>query len=161
MSITPAIVREHIETDLDDAALQRFIDDAEADIARFAGETSAVTETHYDIPGATVWLYHKAASITSVTADGDAVPADDYQLRFGGMALYSVAGGWAQPVTLVYTPAVDTVRADRVAIDLVRLAIQYDATRSHGVGDYTQANVEYERERRRLLSSLVPAGAFR
>ena len=55
---------------------------------------------------------------------------------------------------MVYTPLDETAERTRVVIDLTRLAVQYNAVKSEGVGDYKSASVDYEAEREKILSRL-------
>jgi hypothetical protein len=55
---------------------------------------------------------------------------------------------------ITYTPEGDSDRRKRVGIDLVRLALQYNALESEDPGGYSSTSVDYQKERQRLLSTL-------
>lgn len=149
-------VRAHIETDKTDAALEQLIDDADAEIvARFGVHTAAITETI--TPGTTdrfVFTQRPISALTSVTEDDVVLTASDYD-RTGLMSLERVDGYWGTRVVLVYTPVSDDARRVRVSIDLVRLALAYDAIASGSAGDVSVNHVaSYQAERESLLTTL-------
>ena len=166
MTVTPDILREHVETDLGDDALTRLIDDAVAAIARRHGDAASVTKTF--LPGfdATLYCDPPIGSLTSITeSDGDTetvLSADDTRLLYGGRHIERLATGthpadrWASRVTVAYVPVDDSARRDRVTIDLVRLALQYSALQSEGAGDYRATHLDYQRERDRLIAEVGP-----
>ena len=174
--LTPDDIRQHIDTDLGNEALQRLIDDAEDDIVRAYGPTTGtVTERFTPGPG-DAWIFtsRPISAITSITelrstyagetdvtlGSADYVLEGTRQIRRkqGGT---NSASSWGPLTTIVYTPADDTDRRKRVLIDLVRLALRYDATRSGSVGDTSVTHLEYEAERTRLLTRLgTMSGGF-
>ena len=164
--VTPAQVREHVETDLGDTALQRLIDDADALIvARFGPHTGNVIETIAG-GGEHLFLARPASAIVSVSEVVDdvasALAASDYRSWWGGQALQRAINGtnpssfWGDRVTVTYTPVDESARRTRIELDLVRLAIQYDATRSSTVGDFSQTNADYATEREAIVGVLAP-----
>jgi hypothetical protein len=175
--ITASTVREHMDTDLEDTALERLIDDADADIvARFGAHTAAITERFTPGPS-DVYLFtqRRISSITSITESytgvvgetTDTLTTDDYQLEGGTQIRRREAGefsrsSWAPRVTVVYVPVVDDARRTRVSLDLVRLALAYEALGSSSVGDVSVQHVNYTAERERILASLHPSflGSF-
>ena len=160
MALTPTIVREHIETDLSDAALTRLINDAESEVtARFGDDEDATV----DLEGQwwTIRLPRPAESVTSVSERRNAktsvlVDADDYELVDGGRTLVRHVRRWSRWVTIVYTPKPEAALRERVALDLVHLSITYGGfTKTERVGDYQQARFDdYLREREHLLQSI-------
>lgn len=169
--VTPPIAREHLETDLSDTALQRLIDDADGDVVRCAGEHPAagvtVTETFAPAVGDRLILLGRVADpaqplvVTETRADvigGESpttLPAEAYALS--GRLLRRVGTGWAGIVSVTYTPASDDLaRRRRVILDLVKLAIRYEAARSYTLGDVSVSAVDYEGERQRILGVLAP-----
>lgn len=181
------IIREHVETDLGDDAIERLIRDAfNAISTRHAvGYVETVAsgavqasfdwnETAFAIIEATgeLLMLPQTSRLLStditisewVTDDEDfsALDADDWQQwsarqirrNFNGTNV-PTGNGWASPVKVEY--GVNAIAADRIVIDLVRLAIQHNALSSERAGDYSSSSVEYQRERERILNELVPA----
>jgi hypothetical protein len=173
--ITPAQLRDHVETDLVDAALQRIIDDADAAIIRrFGDHTANIVETRTG-GGRLIFLDRPALSISSISEhlgmpfeeDTTVLAVDDYRLWYGGHAIERLASGtnarttWGDRVVVTYAPIQEIARRTRVEIDLCKLAIQHDATRQTTAGDYSQTNPnDYQAARERILDELAPALAF-
>jgi hypothetical protein len=160
--ITPQILREHVETDLDPSALQRLINDAVADIEARYGTTAARTRTMATTGRERrLWLTTPAASVTAIlegrTIQPDtAVESSAYELSHEGLAIDRIDGGsWQRYVKVTVTPKDDQARRDRVTIDLVRLALQYNALGSETSGDYSAQAVQYQAERETLLRGLM------
>lgn len=172
--ITVAQLREHVETDLGNDALQRIIDDADAVIVeRFGAHTGNVVETRSG-GGRLLFLDRPASAVVSITErlgmpydeTTTALVANDYRLWYGGRAIERLASGdnprtnWGDRVVVTSTPAAETARRTRVEIDLCKVAIQFDGTESMTVGDHSQTNPEYDVARERVLDDLAPALAF-
>lgn len=175
LPITVAQAREHIETDLVDAALQRLIDDADATIVeRFGPHTAAVTSTSFrDMQTDDLLFLNRPMSgnPTSVTEwmndfTSQLLDPTDYRILYGGRALQRLVSGvngrstWGARVVVVYTPADELAKRTRVEIDLVRLAAKYEALDHETVGDYSANHPNYLAEREQLLDALAPAMAF-
>lgn len=182
MLVTPAEVREHVETDREDDALALLIADAEAGLViryganypgpvtltRFLADLSLITPT-------TLYLERPAASITTVTEFwGDPfneretvlAPAD-YRLHYGGRALERLGNAtnphwlWGHRVVISYVPVDDTAQRKRICIDLVKLALRYNATKEVVAGDTREyAYDDYTQERANLLDELSQSVAF-
>ncbi len=182
MLITPAEVREHVETDRSDDALTLLIADAEASLViryganypgpvaltRFLADLSLVTPTM-------LYLERPAESISSVTEFwGDPfnetetvlAPAD-YRLHYGGRALERLGNAtnprwlWGHRVVISYVPVDDTAQRKRIGIDLVKLALRYNATKEVVAGDTREyAYDDYTQERANLLDELAQSVAF-
>jgi hypothetical protein len=157
MALTVAIVREHIETDLSDAALQRLIDAAEDDL----GSDTAVVETFIGLGRRTIFLRRPASLISSVVehaSDGDVtLTASDHRL-FEGRMLERLETGtnpatyWEEKTTVTYVPN-DLRRRTAAALDLVRLEAERRGVSSEGTGDYRMTALDNENERRKILAS--------
>lgn len=161
--LTPAEIRKHIETDLEDVPLQRLLDDADRDIvAKYGPHTGNITELVVG-EGNLLFLSQVPSAIVSVTETRDdadqLLGATDYRTWYGRV-LERIATGafaattWGERVVVVYTPVDDQARRKRIEIDLVRLAIEYDAQKSSSDGDHSESDVDYEDERQRILGSL-------
>lgn len=161
-------IREHVETDLSDTALQQLIDDAEAEIVTKFGahsETGEIVEEHVVMDGER-WIYPRrvldpALPVTITRQEfgsSDVTIADEAEYALsattGGIRLLAT-GPWAgQLVTIEYTARTDAPRRKRVLIDLVRLALRYDAARNTSMGDMSVSHVAYQQERNQILASL-------
>lgn len=169
MAVTPDILKEHFETDLVDAALQRLIDAEGAEISRRYGSDTSLTEQHtLETPGGEpavrkiVFTKQKISSITSVKegvtlAAGDLttlVADTDYRIIYNGVAIERIDTDFLQRVEIIYVPLTDVKRRDLVTIDLVKLAIQNQGLKSEKVGDYSASHLDYQQERESVLSTL-------
>lgn len=161
MAVTIAIIAEHIEHDIVDAAVQRLIDDADALIVERFGSDSTRTEYfELKVPKSRLWLSSPATSLTTVkegTLINDLttlVEGTDHQLTENGWVVERL-GGWFLPrVEVVFAPISDSTKRDRVTIDLVRLAIQYSALNSLKDGDHSESGLDYDGEREKLIMGL-------
>jgi hypothetical protein len=179
MSVTTTILKEHIETDLSTAAIQRLIDDADSEITRRYGSDTAITEHHLlqsegygeniglgaKSPRKHIFTSQKITSVTSVKEGPTLATADlttltlnaatnGYRLILNNYAIERIGTDFDRCVEIIYAPVTDVKRRDRVTIDLVRLAIQYNALKSEGVGDWNGSYVDYQKERESILSTL-------
>jgi hypothetical protein len=165
--LTVAQMREHLETDLTDAALQRLLDAEESEIIARYGSHATATET---LPGGgtDVILARTPSTITSLTETlGGGTPplllvTDDYRLWPEGRLERLTTGtnarsSWAPVVTAVYVPEDATAQRRGVLIHLVMLAARYSGLRSESVGsgDYSMTTADYTAEREALLRSLA------
>lgn len=168
---TPAGVRAQIDTDLLDADLQVLLDDADAEITRRYGALAAHSED-LQAGGVVIMLSRKAASISTVkervrvgdTLTEYSLDATDYALRADGRTVERLNTGlnpwseWRGTVAVAYVPADQTATRKRVELDLVRLALQYRAVSSQGVGGQNISHVDYNAEREKLLAVLTHRG---
>lgn len=145
MLLSPSQIREHIETDLPNQALQRLADAAERRIDSIAGEVGSIDE-HFDLlePGHTfpvlashghsIYLSRRFASIDNIEERGSlgdtpiTLNIDDYETRSERVLLRRAdgtnpRGAWAPHVKVTYTPfAMDALRKS-VQVELIRLAV--------------------------------------
>lgn len=185
--INRTIIREHVETDAGNDAIERLIRDAFTAIAQRHYVTFTETapsgdiqidfewaETAFaivDASGELIILPQSSRLLATVDTisewDTDteafaALDADDWQ-AFSPRQFHRKSNGtnppsglgWGGRVQIEY--GVNMTLAERVVIDLARLALQYNALSSERAGDYSSSGVEYQRERERILSELVPA----
>lgn len=167
--ISIAELKQHVETDLDDDAIQRLIDDAEDEIDERHGGLESQTDVINNAELSTcLFLSRKVVSITSVTeefisggdVDSTVLDSTDYRVRSNNRQVDRLSDGvnprstWANSVIFVYVPKDETNRRVRVTIDLVRLAIQYTASKAERTGDFSMTSVEYEKERSQLIARL-------
>lgn len=145
--LTIAEFKEHVTTTLGDDAIQRLLDDAEAQIVAFAGPTGDVTEL-VDGGWGRIVLSRRASAITSITellwTTNYVLATNDWRQR-GPYVLERLRTGttprlaWAPIVTIVYTPADDTDSRKIVQLELVKLEIAYSpGLASQTIGAWTE-----------------------
>lgn len=177
--LTPAQIREHVETDLADPAIERLIADAESEIVARCGAHDSQTDLFRTgdprvFPsGVDLFIFPsrpvgQVVSITEEERDGTStvLAEDDYRILDGGRRIERLQNGthprarWGHLVKLVYQPVDDMARRTRVLIDLVRLAIEYRAYQEQWSGDVRTRHVDYQQERERILRALAPRGGL-
>lgn len=161
-------VKDHLATDLDDAALSLIIDAEEAEIVRRFGphaQSGTVSEFHAGY-NRRLYLHRPATAITSVVeewpyyglgTDIVTLTPDDYTLR-GNRFLERVNGMWGRYVTVVYTPVSDDAQRKIVLIQLVKLAMAYTGLETELVGDTEITYREHFAERETVLRQLARGG---
>ncbi len=165
--LTVAQVREHVETDIGDDAVQRLVDDADAEIIRRLGPVASQV-TMLDGGDENLRLPRKATAITAaVELYGDVtytLDATDYTLRGDGYTLERQNDGtnpspvWRGSVTITSTPVDETAQRKRLLVDLVKLAVAYDALSSNRIGDVAVQGLDYQAEREKLFRGLRTQG---
>lgn len=165
MTINPVILRQHVETDLDDDALQRVIDAEVEAVDLHAGDAASQTQVQTALGARIIRLRRDAASISTVTTrahpDDDPVTlsADDYRLE-GARDLVRLGSGtnpdsgWRGRVVVTFVPIVDADLRDRVVIDLAKLALEHRGIDSERAGDTAQDFGDYSAGRRKILAQL-------
>lgn len=129
--------REHVTSDLDDDAIGRLLEAAEAVIVRHAGEPGEATEI-FDGGRRFYTLDRAAESVESITetwhANEVTLADNDWYLYPSGLVVErlrtgdhypswgSAWGSWAR-VAITYTPADDTAIRVGVQLDLVTLSL--------------------------------------
>lgn len=159
MTLTVAQVLEHVETDLTDDAIQRLIDDADKHIERVVGPTTR-TEVKDPSGQKTLFTTYPISAITSIkerrTLEAEQITltvTDDYR-KVDEFRIVRVGLTWGKEVEIVYTVSREQAEMDRVLIDLVKLAVQYEGIESEEKGDYSADFLDYEKERGRILARL-------
>ena len=172
----PEEIKQHVPTDLVDGALQLLLDDAEAEIDLRCGSISSQTDTR---EAAGDWIYPtrqidtRPGKLITVTErysrlegpdSTDRLASNDWTIYREGTALYRepdgahpTSCGWRGIVTLTYVPAggeAEEARRKRAQLDLVRIALQYQALKQQVSGNYTASYIDCERERSRILRRL-------
>lgn len=170
--LTVTQLREHVETDLPDAALERILDAEDAEIVRRFGSATSASET---LAGNALLLFLSRSpgtisTITETEADNlttTTLAADDYRLWPGGILERLATGtngrsAWAPVVTVTYAPTDDQAQRIHTLIQVCQLAARYTGVvqESVGQGDYAITLQDYRRERERLLSQLAPRGGI-
>lgn len=171
-------LRNHVETGITDEALGLLLDDAVAQVEGRFGTDAAVTE-RFETTGRYIRLLRPALSITSISEFNEqryplyTLVAADWELQHDGRTVQRLTGGtvfyvdraWAPIVTITYVPKPEQALRDRVVVDLVRLATQYNALQSETVGGsrsgYQSSSVDYLAEREKLLMAIPASRGFR
>jgi len=164
--LTAADVRAHVETALDDVALQTIVDRVDADLVQRAGPHSGpLTET---VSGRTrsAYVSRPIASITSVregatmAAETPALsPVDEYRAwpAEGRIERLPVGGSFAAIVEVVYAPVDVTEQRKRVLLELVRLDLAQSGRAQERVGsDYRYRGLDYGEHRDALIGEARP-----
>ncbi len=168
--ITVADLREHVETDLPESALQRLIDDADQMVVDTYGEHGPATQTDdlYGDPGSEyVFPERPIDAVTTVTeytteTTSQVLDPTDYRVLHQGKSLLRLrngsnpAVGWPYRVVVAYVIATgENPRRRGVVIDLVRLSINHSSgLRSERAGDYAVSYGDSEGERLKVLRRL-------
>jgi len=182
--LTADNLREHIETDRSDTALERLLQDAcDSVTARIGpeGEQEVVLKAR----GSDQFIFLPRPITVAGDIDSIVERLGNTELTLettdwrwlGGRRLERVISGtipaptvWGWnftsmdgdvefQVVITYTPKPESRRV-RVLIDLVRLALQYTALKSELAGDYSSSSLDYQKEREALISELVPRLRF-
>lgn len=170
-------LKEHVEAGITEAALERLLIEAVAQVeGRFGTDASITVRTETN--GRYIRLQRPALTITAVAEFNDqryplyTLLAADYELQDGGRIIRRLTGGttfyadrsWAPVVDITYLPVPEQALRDRVTIDLVRLAVQYNALGQETFGGrtgYQSISVDYLKERERLLMAIPASRGFR
>jgi hypothetical protein len=166
--LTVARLREHVETSLPDAALERILASCELAIARWAGPLSFdeddvvedVTET-VSAPGRTLLRLRQLPTAVSAVVDlhggvEDVLDPSDYRVeeRF----LRRLGSTWGERTTVVYTPTDDSAVRRTVLVQLCQLELNVQpGMASQGAGGWTESYGRYLRQRDELLRAIRPA----
>lgn len=181
--LSTAGLRQHVETDLPDTALQLILDSEEAEIIRRYGPHATATDVlsggewfplqMAGLSGVTGWLVlnRPAVSIVSIvqtTFDQSLVlAAGDYTLWPGGRLERegfgpNPASWWGEQVVVTYVPVDMTAQRALVLVQLCKLALAFTGLKSESVGggDHSETTADYTVEREKALRSLAPRGGF-
>ena len=168
--ITISELEDHVETDLPEAALQRLIDAADRDIIdRYGPHTDQPLTVDIVPKGRQIFLpYPPAVSITSIKEyspgygklprDADDVSSDNWQL-VSPTKIIRVGFAFQERAIVTYVPVDDTDQREHMLIDVVNLAIVYEAEKISGVGEggfgVSTEHFDYRKEREAILSRLL------
>ena len=142
--VEAAVAKKLINTSLADVDLQVIIDRIEAQITERIGapQTDAyattVTKTLRG-EGPNLFLPTEIYAVVSITEDGAALVAGDYQVWAGGVIeRLPIDSGWGARNVVVYKPTDDRLKRTQVIIDLTRLVLERTAMKSESVaGEYS------------------------
>lgn len=163
-TLTLGEARAQIETDVNDVALQALIDDAEDEITVRVGSIDSQVDIIREDNVKLLFLTRKVKTITSIVEEVDGISTtlttSDYVLREASRVCERLQSGthpsryWAPVITVSYVPQDDTKRWKQITIDLVKLALAYNAVGSYRSGDYSESAVKYDEERTALIDRL-------
>ena len=165
MSIDVGDLRLRVETDFDNATLQRIVDSAEKAVARAAGSATSEVETIEAFGARFLVLSRRVSAFVSITerlrfsSDAVTLSANDYR-QSGDYKLLRLADGdnsssfWGSEVVVTYTPEVDTEVRDRVALDLCQVDLEFKAYDSEKSGDWSGSLKDWKARRRELLQQV-------
>lgn len=163
MALTVEAVRAAVETDVDPATLKRLLDSAVAAVDRAAGKATSSTATHLAHGLTLLTLRRRRTSITSIVeyrraaSDPVTLSTDDYRV-VGDYELLRLTGGtnsasaWGYQVDVTFVPEVDQDIRDRVAIDLVKVDLEFRSFDSETVGDWKGEQKDWKARRRELFA---------
>ena len=164
--ITPTILKTHVETDLDDEALQRIIDAEEMEIIqRFGAHTAQTQDFETEQLTNVIYPTRKVGTVSSIierVGDIDtSLDPDDYEVQSSGKRIDRLSTGtnpsrrWGDLVRLAYVPEAEAAKRIMVLIDLCKLSLGYGAVDSENIGDYSASMPDYEEEREKILNRLI------
>jgi hypothetical protein len=172
MSLTVAEVREHVETELGDEALQRLLDAAYQAIDAEAGQGGDRSELLHP-GGDLLFLSRRAESMTSVVERSTTLDATDYLLRPGGLLLQRLSTGthpssrWHGRIDVTYRAFGEEAERDRVALALLSLDVTHQpGLASQSLGAWSESyqpttdTTGYTQERAAILASLNPPDLY-
>ena len=169
-------LRENIETDLIDAALQRLNEAAELLVIQRGGPLSSDTKTYIinssDYPDGRdkfITLSRPPGSISSISeqifsSDPVILDATDYDII--GSNLERLNDGtnprscWGHKVIIIYVPEDNEAIRKGVIIDLVKAAVAYQGVSEEKAGDFSMKAPAFRAEREAILSRLNPSFRF-
>jgi hypothetical protein len=165
MILTPDQLREHVTTALEDDALKRLLDAAEATIIEVAGPPGAEIVELVEGGYGRLVLSRPAAEIVSVRDGGgttwtDRAVDDDYTFVPTSILRRTIGYRWLPWVEVTYIPANDAALRMHVQIRLVELALNQPAgigqNSAGGFAEQYPANsvYNYEIQRQEILSVL-------
>ena len=172
--LTVERLREFIDTDELDPALQTYLDSEEAEIIRLHGPHATASET---LAGGrrNLLLSRPANSVTTVSeilielygSRTVALVADDWRFSFSSRSLERLTSGtnprlyWGARVEVAYVPESDNEQRTLGLVNLCKLAIEYRGVASERFGDVSRNMGDYTSERMKLLRSINPRVGFR
>ena len=164
--LTTSELLTHLDSDLATAALQRLLDDAEAEIIKRFGAHSAGSSQVETLVGTgleVVFVNKPISAVNSVIetigTTATTLAADDYSVH-NKFVLERLADGtnsrstWGDRVKVTYQPVSDTDQRKVVQIQLCKLAVNFEGLKSEKAGNYSRTWGEYNAERKQILNSL-------
>lgn len=161
--VTSAVAKKLINTSLADADLQVIIDRIEAQITERIGapQTDAyettVTKTLRG-EGPHLFMPTEIYSVVSITEDGAALSAGDYQTWSAGVIeRLPTDSSWGDRNVVVYKPTDDRSKRTQVIIDLTRIVLERTAMKAESIaGEYSfTAPDDWDEQFRKAMKRLM------
>jgi hypothetical protein len=160
MILTVDQLREHVATALEDDALRRLLDAAEAAILEVAGPPGQDVTEVVDGRTSRIVLSRPAATIVAVREAGysEDLLTPDYSLSSPYVLRRENTRRWADRVAVTYTPEHDAATRMAVQVGLIQLDLNYQpGMEQNTAGNWNEMFVnDYEAERQRVLARLMP-----
>lgn len=167
--LTVAAMREHVETDMIDAAVQRVMNGEESEIDSRFGLVAAQVDTLEGL-GTEIFPSRPVLSISEIVETlfdtfgnetATTLNADDYTIINEGRVVKRLTTGtnprqvWGHRLKVTSVPLDETDRRISVLIDLVKLALANTGLKNEWSGDYrTEQKESYQGEREKILARL-------
>lgn len=162
--LTTAELREHLETGLSDAALERLVDSADAYLIRMKGQhdpdATMTYETERSLPFR-LWLPRTASDITSVEerqtylgAGWQTREEGYYRLADQGQSVLSLGRRFYPLLRVEFTPVPENDIRAEMLIGLVRLELQDTGLDSERDDTYTYKAKNKTMARREIMERL-------
>lgn len=165
MALTLSDLRARVETDLDDATLQRILDAAEQEVVRHAGAKASEIETISAAGTAWLALVRRHLAVSSIkerrSLYGDQVTlsANDWR-EAGDYKLLRLPTGdnpastWGCEVVVTYAPEIDEQQRNRIILDLCQMDVDFRSYETEGIGDWSGSQADYQARRFALLGQI-------
>jgi len=161
--VTSAVAKKLINTSLSDNDLQSIIDRIETQIAERIGapQTDAyettVTKTMRG-EGPYLFMPTEIYAVVSITEDGNALSASEYQAWAGGVIERLPSdSSWGDRNVVLYKPVDDRSKRTQVIIDLTRIVLERTALKVEAIaGEYSYtAPDNWDDEFRKAIKRLM------
>lgn len=142
--VTSAVAKKLINTSLSDSDLQTIIDRIEAQITERIGApqtdgyATTITKTLRG-EGPFLFMPTEIYAVVSITEDGNALSASEYQTWAGGVIeRLPSESNWGDRNVVVYKPVDDRSKRTQVIIDLTRIVLERTAMKAEAIaGEYS------------------------
>lgn len=163
--MTPGELRQHVETDLSDGALQLLIAAEQEAIDKHAGASASQVDRFSAFGAREIMLTRDASAVDSVRTryhpddDQVALSANDYRLE-PPRTLVRLSEGdnpetrWVGKLEVTYTPVVNANLRDHVLVQLVKVAIQFQGLTFENVGNASRSFGDHQAMRQKILRQL-------
>jgi hypothetical protein len=150
--LTVGEFREHAPSTLVDAAIQRILDAAEAEITAYAGPVGSAVTERVRAGGSTLVVSRRVSAVTSITetrwSTDTLLATNDWRLRSSYVIERlrtgtNPAGTGPGEVAVVYTPEDDTAVRKMVQVELSKIDIATNpGLASQTIGSWTEQYIQ-------------------
>lgn len=158
--VTPAEFREHFETDLTTAALQRVLDGVEAEVLNHVG-TGQATVSNLRGTTRSIFVSQPVDSITSIIeidawGNEREVSSSDYQVADNGFQIIRRGDRvyWDRQIIVSYVPKAPDARVKLAIIQIAKMEIQFNGTSQETAGGYVMTIGDIESRKARIIERL-------